>query len=155
MHRKRSSRRNSRPKKSWIQKCKDCLRQLLAFLFSNVGIICLVVGYTSAGAVMFMKIEGEGGEQNDFMSRLNRSYDETLENIWSISTSAWTERIRQQKINEIEANLKKFQNLIVEGVKGADYQPRVKNKWSIYAAFLYCLTVITTIGKYYSHLKLD
>lgn len=61
---RRTSRRsygrsNSRYEKSWKEKCKDYLRQFIAFMFTNVGIIGLVVAYTIAGAFMFIAIEGK------------------------------------------------------------------------------------------------
>jgi hypothetical protein len=46
-------------KKSWGQKCKEYFREFLAFMFSNVGIIGLVVGYTIAGAFVFRAVEGD------------------------------------------------------------------------------------------------
>lgn len=153
MERRRSGRRNTKPKKSWKQKCKDCLRQFFAFLFSNVGIICLVIGYTLAGAVMFMKIEGKKeGEMDDeynFWNKLNTSYNETLEHLWNIASVTWFSENGVNFLNRTEDELKKFQAVVVNGVKISDYDGGsiYKDRWSIYAAFLYCLTVITTIGK--------
>ncbi|XKL64483.1 hypothetical protein PGB90_004569 [Kerria lacca] len=152
MERRRSGRRNTKPKKSWKQKCKDCLRQFFAFLFSNVGIICLVIGYTLAGAVMFMKIEGKKeGEMDDeynFWNKLNTSYNETLEHLWNIASVTWFSENGVNFLNRTEDELKKFQAVVVNGVKISDYDGGsiYKDRWSIYAAFLYCLTVITTIG---------
>jgi predicted lysophospholipase L1 biosynthesis ABC-type transport system permease subunit len=59
MERKRSSRRYAARQKTLGAKCKDYLRQFIAFMFSNVGIIGLVVGYTIAGAFVFQAIEGQ------------------------------------------------------------------------------------------------
>jgi len=52
-------RRRKRRRKPWGERVIDWTRALIAFLFSNVGIVCLVVGYTIAGAFLFKHIEGE------------------------------------------------------------------------------------------------
>jgi len=51
-------RRRKRRRKPWGERVIDWTRTLIAFLFSNVGIVCLVVGYTIAGAFLFRYIEG-------------------------------------------------------------------------------------------------
>lgn len=43
MERRRSVRRQRRYRQPWYKKCKEYVRQFIAFLFSNVGIIMLVV----------------------------------------------------------------------------------------------------------------
>lgn len=53
------SRRRKRRRKPWGERVLDWSRALIAFLFSNVGIVCLVVGYTIAGAFLFTHIEGK------------------------------------------------------------------------------------------------
>ncbi|XP_066902924.1 TWiK family of potassium channels protein 18 isoform X2 [Halyomorpha halys] len=57
MQRKRSTRRSFKRQKTWGQRLKDYLRNFVAFMFSNVGIIGLVIGYTIAGSFMFIAIE--------------------------------------------------------------------------------------------------
>jgi ribosomal protein S27E len=148
MEKRRKGRRSAKPKKSWIQKCKDCLRQFIAFLFSNVGIICLVVGYTLAGAVMFKEIEGKNTEDN-FKYELQNFYNLTLDNLWNFA-SLMTDSENGSNFQAVTENeLKKFQNIVTRGVKNSDYDGLkiYSERWSIYAAFLYCLTVITTIGE--------
>lgn len=183
MDRRRSGRRNIKPKKSLVQKCKDCLRQFIAFLFSNVGIICLVVGYTVGGAVMFQYIESEYKDMKDFKftakgyQEINVDADDkhfqfndheyndnntfavnldifcnkTVEILWNFASSQVGSNDTEFKI-KIERKLKKFQNIVVNGVKDLDYDGKFiySDRWTISAAFLYCLTVITTIGKSFS-----
>lgn len=57
-YRGRGGRRRKRKRKPWGERIVDWTRALIAFLFSNVGIVCLVVGYTIAGAFLFTHIEG-------------------------------------------------------------------------------------------------
>lgn len=49
MERRRSLRRRQAYKAPFSEKLKEFFRQFIAFMFSNVGIIGLVVGYTIAG----------------------------------------------------------------------------------------------------------
>lgn len=158
---RRRGRRNIKPKKSFVQKCKDCLRQFIAFLFSNVGIICLVVGYTAGGAVMFKNIEStyktkpnfnfSPNEYNDtitFTENLNLFCNYTVEILWHFATSD-VGLNKTEFLYKVGKELENFQNIVVTGVKEEDYDgvDTYSNKWTISAAFLYCLTVITTIGK--------
>ena len=84
-----SSRRNRRQdggrkrKRHWSEKLLDALRSFIAFLFSNVGIVCLVVGYTLAGAFIFRKIEG-----GRVVSRINVSAvrHTTVVSLWQLTT---------------------------------------------------------------------
>jgi hypothetical protein len=49
METRRSFRRRQYDEEPFFDKFKECVRQFIAFLFSNVGIVLLVVGYTIAG----------------------------------------------------------------------------------------------------------
>ena len=80
MERKRSTRR--RTHKTWGQRCKDYLREFVAFMFSNVGIIGLVVGYTIAGAFVFQAIEG--GEPPEANVQVIRLRNETALKLWGL-----------------------------------------------------------------------
>lgn len=51
MERKRSIRRKQQQKAPLAQRAKDHCRSFTAFLFSNVGIIILVVLYMTAGRI--------------------------------------------------------------------------------------------------------
>lgn len=52
--RKRSLKRRQKPP---FKRFKDHFRKFAAFMFSNVGIILLVISYTIGGAFMFQAIE--------------------------------------------------------------------------------------------------
>jgi hypothetical protein len=52
-------------------------------MFSNVGIIGLVVGYTIAGAFMFRAIEG--GERPAANAKVLRIRNETALKLWELS----------------------------------------------------------------------
>ncbi|XP_059225079.1 TWiK family of potassium channels protein 12 [Stomoxys calcitrans] len=146
-----SSRRSSlrRKEKPPFQKFKDHCRKFTAFLFSNVGIILLVIFYTIGGAFIFQAIEifeyeryMEANPQkkklteNDTIAMfLDRIWLETSNNFSFAGSHKFKERI-----NEI---LVDFQNEVVEIHKQGD---DIHKQWSFSGAFLYSLTVITTIG---------
>ncbi|KAG5891318.1 hypothetical protein JTB14_036886 [Gonioctena quinquepunctata] len=148
MERSRSLRRHRRYRKPWLKKCREFIRQFIAFLFSNVGIIGLVVGYTIAGSFIFMAIEGKHVPEMKREIRNNRSlYAETLWNITMQLNSKVTDKeLHLKTISEI---LLKYQNIIVNYTrKGYDGDDDDKSSpWSFAGAFLYSLTVITTIVK--------
>jgi hypothetical protein len=51
------------------ERIKDFLRWLAAFLFTQVGVCALVVGYTIVGAFVFSSIEEERGIQQVCVTR--------------------------------------------------------------------------------------
>lgn len=52
-----SKKEQKTPKRSFGQKCNSCGRKFVAFLFSHIGLTCLVAGYSILGGYVFMKIE--------------------------------------------------------------------------------------------------
>lgn len=147
MERKRSGRRYyNKRKKTWTQQCKDYLRQFIAFLFSNIGIICLVVGYTIAGAFMFIFIEGSSHTTKSITDRVEANRTGTAFQIWDLTCC--TEYKEQQWHNEVQIYLQHFQTFVIDAVRNSSYEGIDKNdRWSFSGSFLYSLSVITTIGK--------
>ncbi|KAL3270713.1 hypothetical protein HHI36_021241 [Cryptolaemus montrouzieri] len=145
MERKRSVRRHRRYEKSYAKRAKEYCRTFIAFLFSNVGIIGLVVGYTMGGALMFRAIEKDYNFQvkTDVLVAKNLA----VTKIWNytLSMNPFTEEDYRKMIDKELVN---FQNIIVKSVdKGYDgTRLSYSEQWSIAGAFLYSLTVITTIG---------
>uniref|UniRef100_A0A1B6DH55 Potassium channel domain-containing protein n=1 Tax=Clastoptera arizonana TaxID=38151 RepID=A0A1B6DH55_9HEMI len=149
MERKRSSRRYVRRQKTWTQRCKDFIRQFVAFLFSNVGIIVLVIGYTIAGSFMFREIEHEnyGKQLREISLQVERAMNRTAARLWQ--TTCCTENVFATDAwrLEVDKHLKEFQDYVVEEVQKNGYEgKRVTNRWTFSGAFLYSLSVITTIG---------
>ncbi|KAL4144042.1 hypothetical protein QTP88_006276 [Uroleucon formosanum] len=147
MERKRSGRRYyNKRKKTWTQQCKDYLRQFIAFLFSNIGIICLVVGYTIAGAFMFIFIEGAPGNAIAVIDRVGANRSGTADRIWDmVCCNAYCE---DEWKREVQVHLRSFQSHVIEAVRNFSYEGPNKQmtRWSFSGSFLYSLSVITTIG---------
>ncbi|XP_050525612.1 TWiK family of potassium channels protein 7 [Daktulosphaira vitifoliae] len=146
MERKRSGRRYyNRRKKTWTQQCKDYLRQFIAFLFSNIGIICLVVGYTIAGAFMFIFIEGTSSNAKAIIDRVSANRSGTVARLWDLTCC--TEYCEETWRKEVQTHLRAFQSHVIEAVRNS-YEGANKEmtRWSFSGSFLYSLSVITTIG---------
>lgn len=152
MDRKRPPRRYSRRRKTWAQKCKDYLRQFVAFMFSNIGIIGLVVGYTIAGSFMFIAIEGPAYDNR--IRQVEKIRNEAAAHLWDTTCCRVNIFSEISWRNHVHAELMKFQSKIVEEVQryGYEGEESSSNRWSFSGAFLYSLSVITTIGKS-SHVK--
>ncbi|XP_033251449.1 uncharacterized protein LOC117190492 [Drosophila miranda] len=134
-----------RKEKPAFQRFKDHCRHFTAFMFSNVGIILLVTFYTIGGAFIFQAIEIFEYERlrsekpNRFIERnvsgecLTRIWELTAENI-----SFFDHKAYRKRVNDV---LLEYQRAIVKKqLKGPDVE-----QWSFSGAFLYSLTVITTI----------
>lgn len=83
-YRSRSGRRRKRRRKTWVERIADWTRALIAFLFSNVGIVGLVVGYTIAGAFLFISIEGE--TSSDATDNVIRLRNLTAVTLWELTS---------------------------------------------------------------------
>ncbi|KAK9299528.1 hypothetical protein QLX08_007537 [Tetragonisca angustula] len=142
-YRARDGRRRKRRRKPWGERIADWTRALIAFLFSNVGIVCLVVGYTIAGAFLFTHIEGKNNL--DIVADVIRLRNVTAATLWELTfkENVFSERIWKAKVKTVLENYqKKMVTAIKNGYDGAEESKR----WSFAGAFLYSLTVITTIG---------
>ncbi|KAL5277557.1 KCNK18.2 family protein [Megaselia abdita] len=125
-----------------LKRIKEHCRNFTAFLFSNVGIIILVVFYTIGGAFMFREIEVSQSEHT------MKHFGER--NVKKIAKRLWTETVINV-LNEkdfktrINATLTDFQTTLFKSHL-AGVGVNITQQWSFSGAFLYSLTVITTIG---------
>ncbi|CAH0549384.1 unnamed protein product [Brassicogethes aeneus] len=145
MERKRSVRRPRR-RQTFAKKCKEYARQFIAFLFSNVGIILLVVGYTIAGSFIFMSLEKKYHmklKQDVYSTR--KMYAEKFWNI-TMDMNPFDEKVYKAiMMDELYTYQKLFVNFTRKGYDGFTDE-ETSSQWSFAGAFLYSLTVITTIG---------
>jgi hypothetical protein len=83
------------------ERYRKCLRISLTFLFSQVGLIGLVVAYSAAGAVLFEWLEADQEIEPrrkilqirldclDDLNRLNRQqFDNNSDELWAIKAGA-------------------------------------------------------------------
>nr|CAI5863890.1 unnamed protein product [Callosobruchus analis] len=156
MERRRyGSRRQRKKQLTWLKKFKEYVRQLVAFLFSNVGIIGLVVGYTIAGSFIFMTIEGRHVQKMKLEVIGNRTL--YAQKLWNITMQLNAKVMSKEEFHrKIADELFQYQKIVVNftrrGYDGTD-ELNCTAQWSFAGAFLYSLTVITTIGEYSKHIR--
>lgn len=146
LERKRSSRRSNyryQPKKKTpTSRCKTCCRKFTAFMFSHVGLCGLVVGYSIMGAFAFKTLESSHDQEKT--NKMIQQRKNTVEKLWDITYKLnilykdnWTSMVTEE--------MKQFEKLVIKAVKDG-YDLSAGKQWSLSRAFLYSLTVITTIG---------
>ncbi|CAG2110157.1 unnamed protein product [Medioppia subpectinata] len=156
LDRKRSTRRSARhrgeqgvgpvqdDRRPPASKCKTCCRKFLAFLVSNVGLCVLVVAYSVGGAFMFRALEAPFEVQT--AKQVNELRNKTIHHLWNITYnhnvfnySVW----RQSIVDEIKSFQSDLLKAIKDGYEGQ--QDMGQEQWSFSGAFLFSLTVISTI----------
>ncbi|XP_050091926.1 TWiK family of potassium channels protein 18 isoform X1 [Anopheles aquasalis] len=132
---------------------------------SAFGVLVLVLAYTALGSVLFVSLEGEveNGDMVETSVAASKPYPrhdlpsaemrhKTVDRLWSITEDLnilykenWTRLAAQEVLH--------FQDTILRAVRASRTQ-QVTNvqqntrpyKWTYASAFLYSLTLITTIG---------
>ena len=152
--------------RSLATKIKEGFRKTVAFLFGHVGICGLVVGYIIMGAFAFMAIEAE--DESRSVEDVIKFREDTVQRLWRITYELnvlyrenWTEAVA----DEVRLFQEHVVQAVLDGYDGKNYNRSQEmnanspsadsgapgatggNQWSFSGAFLYCLTVITTIGR--------
>jgi len=135
------------PKKTVWQRFKDGFRTVIAFIFSNVGICVLVLGYLIIGAFMFQYIEEPESVALSPMVSKRRT---AVMKLWNITEKYNT--LHQANWSEaVKSVIAEYQEEVIEAIdEGFDGKDIPDNLWSFSGALLYSITVITTIG--YGHM---
>lgn len=128
------------------EKCKEFARSFVAFIFSKVGLVVLVVGYAIGGALLFQAVEGPHEDKEMHFNQVKEIRNRTLDDLWLItrqlnifSKETWSDRI--------DNRLKKFQTNLIEQIRDNGYDGSLSPQWTFSGSFLFALTVITTIGE--------
>lgn len=126
-------------------RCKSCCRKFTAFLFSHVGLCALVVGYSVLGAFAFRALEAPYEVRKASQVRALR--EQTVGRLWEV-TAALNVLYKDNWTAAVNEHIRYFQLRLVAAVKdGYDGKESGREQqWSFSGAFLYSLTVITTIG---------
>ncbi|CAF4886270.1 unnamed protein product [Pieris macdunnoughi] len=139
----------ARRRRRLASRVRGYVRGFLAFLFSNVGVVVLVIAYTIAGAFMFQAIEG--ASEMERVSNMTRERDNTAQYLWqnvTLTLNLFNETALKERIS---IELLHYQRKIVVAVRRGWDGGISSRQWSFSSAFLYSMTVITTIG--YGHLS--
>lgn len=131
-----------RRRRSKVQRVVIAIKKFIAFLFSHVGLCAIVIAYTMLGAVVFQAVEGppevetRKSQKDSRMKAVDFMWDATYEhNI--LEPNLWLDKVKSS-VYEYKQTLL---STIRRGYDAKDAQ------WTFSGAFLYSLTVITTIGK--------
>ena len=129
------------------RRCAHCCKKFVTFLFSTVGLMCLMVGYTALGGYIFMLLEGPQEVKTKTNMLLSRKWH--AQRLWNLTLDLnilhpdnWTamaEGILENYTLQVYMATKN------QGWDGTDAEGDIQ--WSFAGALLYAITVITTIGK--------
>ena len=130
------------------QKGLIILKRFLVFLFSHVGLTCLVVCYSIFGAFIFQKLE----QWNEKESRVitSKLRNDTLGKLWNLTK--YNNILRKPNwTDQAETVLRSFEKEIYIATKqlgwdGISNEAVGELQWSFTGSLLYSVTVITTIG---------
>ncbi|XP_013793484.2 TWiK family of potassium channels protein 7-like [Limulus polyphemus] len=145
METKKYNRRYPCQKRPPSSKCKTCYQQFTAFMFFHVGLCALVVGYSIMGAFAFRALEAPHEEKQ--ASHVTEMLEDTVRRLWVI-TNNLNVLYKDNWTRLVSAEIDQFQTDLISAVKkGYDgYEVGASRQWSFSGAFLYSLTVITTIA---------
>ncbi|XP_057371855.1 TWiK family of potassium channels protein 7-like [Daphnia carinata] len=133
------------------ERYRKCLRISLTFLFSQVGLMALVVAYSAAGAVLFEWLEADQEiEPRRKILQIRLDCLERLSQLNYYSTGTSTANSTELWAIKAGALLKAFETEVVKATKLEGYDGKevddAERQWSVSGALLYSITVITTIG---------
>ncbi|RWS24390.1 TWiK family of potassium channels protein 7-like protein [Leptotrombidium deliense] len=128
-------------------KFKNCCRKFVAFLFSHVGLCALVIAYMIMGAFIFHSVEFDEKTVPHLFQVKKNITEIRLDKMWEI-TKRYNifEDLKQNFTQEIKIEIKEFEDDLLELIGSGYDGSKTKSKWTLPGAFLYSLTVITTIG---------
>ncbi|XP_062568037.1 TWiK family of potassium channels protein 7-like [Saccostrea cucullata] len=146
---------SGRQRQGWTGSCYECrkkccwfFKRLVVFCFSQIGIVCLVVGYALLGAAIFGALEEPKEELNRVLVKDIRN--KTLHRLWWLNENLFVFE-RQNWTRAVEKVLQDFQidvfmAVTIDGWDGREDNYTGVSEWSFTGALLYSVTVITTIG---------
>ncbi|XP_006821125.1 TWiK family of potassium channels protein 7-like [Saccoglossus kowalevskii] len=124
--------------------CKRFLRKFFKFLFSNVGLLCLLVGYTVMGAYAFMMLEGEVDTDPNAID-IEKVQHDFIEGLWNLTEE------QSHKGNWTETALQMLNNFTIIHNEYENSQSALDvDDWSFLGSLVFCVTVSTTIGYGYT-----
>ncbi|VDO32923.1 unnamed protein product [Onchocerca flexuosa] len=157
------ARRNHR--RSKVTRVINLIKRIIAFFFSHVGLCALVIGYALLGAVVFRAVEGP--HETFIQSQVTTARQKAVNIAWNatfrylslhpIHQGKIIVAVEPRKVNKLDreqwerivhTQVRRFQRkcmwAIKRGYDGKEYG--LSAQWTFTGAFLYSLTVITTIG---------
>ncbi|VDN55166.1 unnamed protein product [Dracunculus medinensis] len=132
-------------RRSKVTRVVNLVKRIIAFFFSHVGLCALVVGYALLGAVVFRAVEGP--HETFIQSEVTTARQKAVNIAWN-ATFRVNKLDRNKWERTVHSQVKNFQHKCIWAIKrgydGKEYG--LSAQWTFTGAFLYSLTVITTIG---------
>ncbi|KAL3880760.1 hypothetical protein ACJMK2_032975 [Sinanodonta woodiana] len=129
-------------------------KRFVTFLFSHVGLTCLVVAYTILGGFIFMALESPYEiYQRELTVTNQKVYLEQILNMVENTTMIDLQYNKLAWTGEMDHLLRRFQKEVYKFTNERNWDGRTGDEelqWSFAGALLYSVTVITTIG--YGHI---
>uniref|UniRef100_A0AC34Q5B1 Potassium channel domain-containing protein n=1 Tax=Panagrolaimus sp. JU765 TaxID=591449 RepID=A0AC34Q5B1_9BILA len=134
-----------RHRRSKVTRVVNLVKKIIAFFFSHVGLCALVIGYALGGAIIFRAVESP--HEREIQGEVTRARQEAVNVAWN-TTFRVNKLDRAQWERTVYTQIKKFQRKCMWAIRrGYDGKELgVSAQWTFTGAFLYSLTVITTIG---------
>lgn len=132
---------NSDPK----QKVRDCCRNFVAFMCTQVGVGALIVGYALIGAAGFRSIETQKQPGVDHFESIDKIRSNYSTQLWRLMERMNTFNHTSWK-SAADAVTQHFQDEYVVLVKQGYTGRTPEDVWSFPAALMYCMSVFSMIG---------
>lgn len=128
-----------------LANCRFYLQVFLTYLFSHAGLFGLIIGYAFVGASLFESIEAP----NELSTRVYfEAREDFLRDIWDITRNL-TSLPEKNWTTLVDFRVKIYEYELLNSLKYGDYTNDVTEiRWSFSGSFLYCITIIFTIGKF-------
>ncbi|CAD6195969.1 unnamed protein product [Caenorhabditis auriculariae] len=134
-----------RHRRSKVTRVVNLVKKIIAFFFSHIGLCALVVGYALLGAVIFQAVELPNEEK--IQLEIKQARQNAVDVVWDTTFSVNRLDAKQWQ-QTVFREVKRFQNKCINAIKrgydGKEFGQQAQ--WTFTGAFLYSLTVITTIG---------
>ena len=126
--------------------CSKFCKKICSIICSPIGVCCLILSYIALGAALFTFVEGSYEKKK--VAEVTKYRKETVSKLWDITMTLnilykenWTHLVSREMF-VFQKNIMVAMN---NGYEGRELKGR--RQWSFPSAFLYALTIITTVGK--------
>ena len=131
------------------EKCTNCCKGFIAFVFSTIGLSCVLVAYAIIGGFVFVYLEAEQEKKLKMDVQMARHWH--VKHLWHLTLQLnvfhegnWT-AMAEKLFKNYTATI--YEATKRQGWDGKDGETEVQ--WTFAGALLYSITIITTIGKLY------
>lgn len=142
-----------------VSKSRRCLKKMMQFLFSHIGLVGLVVVYAVAGGFLFELLEEHKeritcqeaqGEQMVYITKLKQKLVAYIQyNTTTTTDSSFDKDNATMAFAKIGTMLYDYRHFVIEATSKYRYYGdncTSVNRWTYPNALLFAITVITTIG---------